>query len=102
MTRAMLIGAAITALVAGQALAQVITIEPAQRTRIKEYVVQERVRPVTIKERVTVGATLPEDIELSPVPQAWGPGVARYRYVYTNDDVVLVEPSTRRVVQIVE
>lgn len=97
-----IMGAALAALLTGQALAQVITIEPAQRTRIKEYVVQERVRPVTIKERVTVGTVLPEDIELAPVPQAWGSGVTQYRYVYTNDHVMLVEPSTRRVVQIVE
>jgi hypothetical protein len=102
MKGAAMIGAALAALFAGQAVAQVITIEPAQRTRIREYVVQERVRPVTIEEQVAVGATIPTEIELAPVPQTWGPGVARYRYVYTADHVVLVDPSTRRVVQIVE
>ena len=39
-----------------------ISFEPAQRTRIKEYVVRERVAPVTVRERITVGATLPADV----------------------------------------
>ena len=103
MRRAAMIGAAAAALFTGQALAQsVITVEPEQRTRIREYIVQQHVRPVAVEEHVTVGATLPDDIKLAPVPQAWGPSVTHYRYVYTNDHVVLVDPSTRRVVQIVE
>ena len=79
-----------------------IIIAPEQRTRIKEYVVQQRVRPARIQERVIVGATLPQDVELSAVPSDWGPSVARYRYVYWDDHVVLVEPSSRRVIQIIE
>lgn len=79
-----------------------ITIEPAQRTRIKQYVTEHKVKPVTIKERVTVGATLPADVELVAVPSDWGPELSRYRYVYVGDDIVLVEPSSRRVVQVIE
>jgi hypothetical protein len=36
MKRVAMIGAALAALSAGQTLSQVVTIEPAQRTRIKE------------------------------------------------------------------
>lgn len=89
----------------GVALAQVsatIEIGQPERTKIKEYVVKEKVKPVTVKEKVTVGATLPSDVELMAVPSDWGPSVSKYRYVYTNDDVVLVDPTTRRVVQIIE
>jgi hypothetical protein len=87
-----------------QALAQAVSIEiaPEQRTRIKEYVVKEKVRPVTVKERITVGATLPADVELATVPADWGPSVSKYRYVYHDNHVVLVEPSSRRVVQIID
>jgi hypothetical protein len=60
------------------------------------------VKPVTIKERVSVGATLPADVELATVPDAWGPSFTKYRYVYSNDNVVLVEPSSRRVVQVID
>jgi hypothetical protein len=89
---------------AGSALAQsaTVTIEPAQRTTIKEYVVKEKVKPVTVKERISVGATLPADVELRAVPSNWGPAVSKYRYVYSNDNVYLVEPDSRRVVTVID
>ena len=105
MKRYVLSTAAALSLVFGaQALAQSVTVEiaPEQRTRIKEYVVKEKVRPFVMKERVTVGATLPADVELHTVPADWGPSVAKYRYVYHDNHVVLVEPSSRRVVQIID
>jgi uncharacterized protein DUF1236 len=79
-----------------------VTIAPEQRTRIREYVTEKRVKPVTIRERVSVGATIPADVELAAVPSDWGPGLTRYRYVYSGDNVVLVEPSSRRVVQVID
>jgi hypothetical protein len=36
-------------------------IEPEQRTVIRDYVVKERVAPVKVKERISVGAPLPAD-----------------------------------------
>jgi hypothetical protein len=77
-----------------------ITFEPAQRTRIKEYVARERVAP--IRERVTVGARLPADVELRTVPSDWGPSVSRYRYVYSDNRVYFVEPSSREVVHVLD
>lgn len=105
MKRTLLAGIAVAALFSGgQALAQstVVEISPEQRTTIKEYVVKEKVKPVTIKERVSVGATIPADVELVTVPSTWGPSFTKYRYVYSNNHVVLVEPSSRRVVQIID
>jgi hypothetical protein len=87
----------------GGALAQaVIELGPQQRTTIKEYVVKERVKPITVRERISVGTVLPPDVELVAVPQAWGPSVARYRYVYWDNHVVLVEPSSRKVIEIID
>jgi hypothetical protein len=105
MKRTLLAGAAALAItMSGQALAQGVAVEiaPDQRTRIKEYVVKERVNPVIVKERMTVGATLPADVELRSVPSDWGPSVSQYRYVYHDNHVVLVEPSSRRIVQIID
>jgi hypothetical protein len=105
MKRTLLAGAAALAItLSGQALAEGVSVEiaPEQRTRIKEYVVKEKMRPVTVQERVTVGATLPADVELRTVPSDWGPSVSRYRYIYHDDHVVLVDPSSRRVVQIID
>ena len=79
-----------------------IMLAPEQRAKIKQYVVQQKVKPVTVSERVAVGATLPADVELIAVPSDWGPEVTRYRFIYSGDHVVLVDPSSRRVVQILD
>jgi hypothetical protein len=105
MTRRLLAGVTALALFAGsQALAQTVSIEisPEQRTKIKQYVVQEKVKPVRVEERLAVGATIPAEVALSPVPPAWGAPFVKYRYVYTDDHVVLVDPSSRRVVEIID
>jgi Protein of unknown function (DUF1236) len=91
-----------TTVTTGVAPSASVTIAPEQRTKIKQYVTTQKVKPATIKERVTVGATLPADIDLMAVPADWGPDLTSYRYVYYNDDVVLVEPSSRRVIQIID
>jgi hypothetical protein len=82
--------------------AKTIIVEPEQRTVIKEYVVKERVAPVRVKERISVGARLPADVELRSVPTTWGPKLSKYRYVYSDDHVYLVEPSNRTVVQVID
>jgi hypothetical protein len=75
-----------------------ISFAPEQRTRIKEYVVREQVAPVTVRERIRIGATLPEDVELRAVPSEWGPSVTKYRYVYSDERVYFVEPTSRKIV----
>ena len=87
-----------------QAFAQtaVVEISPEQRTIIREYVVKQKPRSVTIQGDVRVGAPLPADVALVAVPSEWGPQYSNYRYVYWNNRVVLVDPSNRHVVHIVE
>ncbi len=80
-----------------------VTIAPEKRTVIRQQLGTSA--PVTIKERVTVGATVPETVELQSVPETLVsdiPSVKGYRYFVYNDDVVLVDPQTRKVVTIVE
>jgi len=100
--RALYVAGFAAALLTTQAFAQAVVIAPEQRTVIRDYVVKEKIRPHKLQSRVTVGATLPADVELAPVPQAWGPTFSSYRYVYTGDDVILVDPSSRRVVQVID
>src|SRR3954463_6018616 len=106
MKRTILAGtAALAVLMSGQALAQSaveVELAPEQKARMKEYVIKERVAPAPVKERVTVGAVLPANVELRTAPSDWGPCCARYRYVYADNHVLLVEPSTREVVRIVD
>ena len=72
-----------------------------QRPAFREYVVRERVPTYTIPDRVIVGGVLPEaGITYYDVPQTYG--ATPYRYTVVNGQTVLVEPRTRRVVQVVE
>jgi hypothetical protein len=104
MKHALLAGtAALAVLATSAAFAQTtIIIKPDERTRIHDYMVQQHVAPAPLPGRVVVGGILPPTVELAPVPDVWGPGLARYRYVYWNDRVVLVDPATREVVDVVE
>jgi hypothetical protein len=72
-----------------------------QRPAFREYVVRERVPTYTIPDRVIVGGVLPEaGITYYDVPQTYG--ATPYRYTVVNGQTVLVEPRTRRVVQVID
>lgn len=76
-----------------------ITVEA--RPAFREYVVRERVPTYTVPERVVVGTTLPDvGVTYYDVPQS----VAQtpYRYTVVNGETVLVEPRSRRVVQVID
>ena len=49
-----------------------------------------------------VGGRVPADVELEAVPADWGPSLTKYRYVYSGDRVILVDPDSRTVVQEVD
>jgi hypothetical protein len=72
-----------------------------QRPAFREYIVRERVPNYTIPDRVIVGGVLPETgVTYYDVPQTFG--VTPYRYTVVNGQTVLVEPRSRRIVQVVE
>ena len=72
-----------------------------QRPAFREYIVRERVPNYTIPDRVVVGGVLPEaGVTYYDVPQSFG--ASPYRYTVVNGRTVLVEPRTRRIVQVIE
>lgn len=76
-------------------------IAPDVQPRFREYVVQENVPNYTVPGRVMVGVTLPEmGVTYYDVPQQYG--AHRYRYSRVNDNYVLVDPQTRRVIQVID
>ena len=75
-----------------------INFAPEQRTRVKEYVVREKVPRAVGKERVRIGSPVPADVELRTVPSDWGPSVSRYRYYYSDHGVHFVDPVNRHVI----
>ncbi len=60
-------------------------------TTIREYVYGHPVQPVYLNGQVVVGAGLPPEAALAPVPGY------QYQYAYVNGVPVLVEPQTRQV-----
>jgi hypothetical protein len=76
-----------------------ITVE--QRPAFREYIVRERVPDYTVPDRVVVGTVLPEaGVTTYDVPQRFG--ATPYRYTVVNGETVLVEPRSRRIIQVVE
>ena len=72
-----------------------------QRPAFHEYIVREHVPAYTIPDRVVVGGVLPETgVTYYDVPQRFG--VTPYRYTVVNGETILVEPRSRRIVQVVE
>jgi uncharacterized protein YraI len=69
------------------------TIEPP--SEVRTYVIDHRMDPVYLNGEVVVGAGLPDNVELSDIPDY------QYRYVDVIGQPVLVDPQTRRIVYIV-
>ncbi len=77
----------------------VITEE--ERPRFRQYIVQERVPSYSVEAPVRVGTVLPESgVTYYDVPQQYG--ATNYRYTVVNDRPILVEPRTRRVMQVID
>lgn len=67
----------------------------------REYVLRERIPDHNIPGGVVIGTVLPEDgVTFYDVPPSFA--ATPYRYTIVNGETVLVEPHTRRIVQIVE
>jgi hypothetical protein len=91
------VGGAVGGVVGG--VAGVLGVD--QRPRFRTYVVERHVPSYTYRETVRVGTVLPaEGITYYEVPAEYG--LSEYRYTVINEHPVLVEPRTRRVVEIIE
>ena len=106
-------GAAAIALLAGVGLASAqsgmmetsIQLTPAQKSAIYNTVSKENVSAApALNLRLAVGSELPASIELHPLPAdalAEIPAIKPYRYTVVQKQVVLVEPRSRKVVEII-
>lgn len=72
-----------------------------QYPAFRDYVVRERIPDYAIPGRIAVGTVLPETgVTFYDVPPAFV--ATPYRYTVVNGTTVLVEPRSRRVVQVLE
>lgn len=96
-----IVGGPVGAVVGGVGGAVVGAIIGDQTPRFRQYVVEQRVPSYTYADPVTVGTVLPEDgVVYRQVPAEYG--ATQYRYTVVNERPVLVEPRSRRVVQVIE
>jgi hypothetical protein len=72
-----------------------------QRPAFRDYVVTERVPSYTVSQRIVVGATLADEgVTFYDVPQRFG--ATPYRYTVVNGETVLIEPRSRRIMQVID
>ncbi|MFN3891791.1 MAG: DUF1236 domain-containing protein [Beijerinckiaceae bacterium] len=90
------VGAGVGA-VAGGALG---SISQQDQVYVRQYVTKHRHPSARVQGEVVVGATLPQQVAFYPVEG--NPAFANYRYTWVNDRAVLVDPSTRRVVYVID
>ncbi|CAK06670.1 DUF1236 domain-containing protein [Rhizobium leguminosarum] len=89
------VGAAVGGIVGGVA-GSVIDPPPQQ---VVTYV-QQAPAPterIVVKEKVVVGQPLPETVVVTPIPDD-----PKYAYAIVNDQRVIVEPSSRKVIQVIQ
>lgn len=96
-----IVGGPVGAVVGGVGGAVVGGIAGDNTPRFKTYVTQHEVPSYAYREELRVGAVLPErGVTYREVPDEYG--VKGYRYARVNDRTVIVEPRTRKIIQIIE
>lgn len=95
------VGGPVGAVVGGVGGAVVGGIAGDNTPRFKTYVTEHRVPSYSYREEVRVGAVLPErGVTYREVPTEFG--AKGYRYTVVNDRTVIVEPKTRKIIQVID
>lgn len=95
------VGAVVGGVIGGVAggVAGVLGVD--ERPRFRSYAVEQHRPSYTYSEDVRTGVVLPEaGVTYYEVPQEYG--VRDYRYTVVNGRTVLVDPRTRRIVEVIE
>ncbi len=74
---------------------------PDDRPRFHDYAVEQHRASFPYDGDVEVGTVIPRRVILYPVPRAYHVS-PRYRYAVVNDRTVVVDPRSRRIVDIIE
>jgi uncharacterized protein DUF1236 len=83
-----------------------LTLSQSQQRLIRDSVSREHLPEAQVQEQFSYGVTVPQDVTLEPVPQpliVQIPTIEQYQMFITGDDrIVLVDPDTREVVDVIE
>ncbi len=93
-----IIGGPVGAAVGGVAGAVIGTAIDPPPQKVVTYVREAPMptKKIVVKERVVVGSALPETVVVTPIPDD-----PTYAYAVVNNERVIVEPSSRKVIQII-
>jgi hypothetical protein len=99
-----IVGGPIGAAVGAVGGALVGAVSDASVPKFRQYVVEEHVTSYPYTGELAVGTVLPEGtIIYHDIPREYAVTTApSYRYTVVNDRIVVVDPATRRVVQIID
>jgi len=87
-----------TTIVAPETTGSTTVIAPEREKVIREYIHKKPLASISLLGLdLSIGSTLPDTVELHQVEV---PDV-QYEYTVVNDHTVLVDPSTRRIVQVI-
>ncbi len=94
-----IVGGPVGAAVGGVAGAVIGTAIDPPPDQVVTYVREQPLppEPVIVEQEIVVGQPLPQTVVLTPVPEA-----PEYAYTYVNERRVIVDPTTRAVVQVIE
>ena len=88
----------------GGAVNQQVALTAAQKSAIYNAVMQQKVRASTTAVPAAVGAPVPLTVQLSELPDqsaAENPWASFLKYAMVEDDVVVVDPVSMRVVDVI-
>lgn len=79
-----------------------ITVTQDQRAKISTYVSQQKPKQVSFQVKPNRGSKIESSVALMDVPSEWGADLGKYKYVYTNNRVLFVNPDSRAVVDAIK
>ena len=82
-----------------------VPLPPEKQAMVKEHVRRNDVPAADPSAPVTVGMIVPEGTELFALPQdnvTEVPSVTRYKFLVTGATIAVVDPETRKVIQIIQ
>ena len=96
------VGAAVGGVVGGVAGGVAGLLGADQRPRFRDYVMREHRSTYRLREPPTVGMVLPEEgVTFYAIPRQFGVP-SSYRYAVVNDEIVLVDPVTREILDVID
>ncbi len=79
-------------------------LSPEKQTLIREQAKRPDLPVITLNEPARIDMTIPEEVELIALPQditTETPTTTSYRYLITSDTIAVVEPQSRKVIQLI-